>query len=98
MRDQGWGEEELAIERADIKRQSAPGLIWPENWLTANVFLTCRWTLVVGMGSAYWQGISAQEIEAACRLHRVPRAEVLDVLRGIHHMESAAQPILNEKK
>lgn len=98
MRDQGWGEAELEIERDEIRRALEPGRIWPENWQVAQVFLACRWILVLGFGGAYWQGISAQEIDAACRLRCVPRAKWPEVLDGVRIMESAAQPILNEKK
>lgn len=97
MREQGWGEAELAIERQELERQREPSRIWPENWPTVNVFLSCQWTLLISMQGAHYQGISAQEIEAGCRLHRVPRAQRPEVLAGVRMMAAAAAPILNEK-
>lgn len=98
MREQGWGEDELVIELAELERAREPALIWPDNWLTVNVFLSCQWTLVMGMQGGIYQGISAREIEAACRLQRVQRAQMQEVLAGVRVMVAAASPILNEKK
>ena len=79
-------------------RAREPGRVWAVNWTIACVFLDCRWTLVLGIGGAYYQGISAREIDAACRLHTVRRSERQAVLQGVRVMEAAAQPILNERK
>lgn len=79
-------------------REREPGLIWPENWTIARVFVDCRWELHLGLNGAHYQGIAAREIEAACRMHAIPRAERLHILGGVRVMEAAARPILNERK
>lgn len=98
LREQGWGEEELAIELAEIRRQWEPGRIWPENWTTASVFLECQWTIVAGFGGAFYQGIATSEIESACRMLAVAKDERKQVLTDVRLMAKAAAAVLNEKK
>lgn len=97
LREQGWGEDELAIEREELERLRAPARVWPDNWTIVNVFLNCQWTLLVGMDGGHYQGISSTEVESVCRLLRVPRAERETVLRGVRLMAGAAAAILNER-
>jgi hypothetical protein len=73
--------------------------VWPEGWLAASVFRSCQWTLLPAFGAPpVWLGIAAAEVEAACRLHRVPAAERAEVLTLVRAMAAAAAPVLNEKK
>lgn len=62
------------------------------------MFQSCQWIVLAGFERAHWMGISAQEIDAVCRLQNVPRAEWPDVLLGVRMMAGAAAAVLNEKK
>jgi len=73
-----------------------PRWIWRENWVTAGVFLSCRWARA-GMGGEIPVGIDAQEIAAACVLMRVPRAEWPSVFAGVRLMSDAAKPKLLDR-
>ena len=98
MRDQGWGEDELDIERAEVEQLREPGRVWPENWQIAQVFRNCRWEVLAGFGGVHWYGIAAREIESASRMLAVPRALWPSTIAGVRLMEAAAAPLLNEKK
>lgn len=99
LRSEGWSEDALELERAEAARLAEPGRIWPECWAAANVFLACRWELLPNFGGPpVWLGIAAAEIEAACRLHRIPPRERTEVSTLVRAMASAARPVLNEPK
>ncbi|MEO5626922.1 MAG: DUF1799 domain-containing protein [Dokdonella sp.] len=98
LRDQGWDEEAIDVERAEAARLREPSLIWPKNWTIAHVFECCQWTVHIGMAGGFWMGISGQEIDSVCRLQKVPRDEWHEVLLGVRLMASKAAPVMNEKK
>ena len=50
------------------------------------------------MDRQVWQGISASEIDAACRLLRVPLAKRQEVMVGVRLMAHAAAAVLNDRK
>lgn len=98
LRAQGWGEEELALERKEAERLAEPGCILSECSTIAAAFLTSRWDLLPVFGAPpVWLGISAREIESACRLHRIPARERAEAALLIRTMAAAAAPILNDR-
>lgn len=98
LRAQGWDEEAIALERADAARLREPGSIWPEGWVAAQVFSACSWTLLPSFaGPPRWVGIGSQEIEAVCRMHRVPVRDRQEVTMLVRMMANAAAPVLNER-
>lgn len=98
MRDQGWSDEAIAIERDEAERLAEAGLIWPENWQIVQVFVTCHWSRTVGFERTTFDGISGQEIIASMLAHRVPRAQWTEVFVGVRVMAGAAKPVLNERR
>lgn len=97
LRAQGWDEQALADERKEGQRLAEPGLVWDENWLTAQVFIACQWTRLMGLQQVIVEGISTQEIIAALLLHRVPRTQWSEIHAGVRLMVHAALPELNAK-
>jgi hypothetical protein len=81
--------------RAQALFDSWPAYVWPENRTAVEVYGLCQWTIHASM-SAWYQGISASEILAACELCGVERTYWRDVAHRIRIMVSAAQPILQE--
>lgn len=68
------------------------------NWDTVQVYQRCEWTLVIGMGGAFWQGISTQEANAALEALSIERSKWPRVLDGLRVMTRAASPLLNKTK
>lgn len=92
-----------ALEKAaEFQDQDDTGevVVWAENWNIVQVFTRCQWqrSVLSGMAGAVrvWEGISAQEVRAACDLLDIPRAEWPDLMWGIAEMVRTAQPLLNE--
>ncbi len=99
LREQGWGETEIALEVAEAERLAEPGRVWCDNWWTAQVFLRCQWTLIAtGLSRPEHQGIASAEIHANCALLRIPPAEWPHIASGVRLMASAARDVLNERK
>lgn len=73
--------------------------VFPENAEAVKVYSRCQWSVeVAGMsGQAIYTGITAQEIEAACRLLRIPAGRWEEVSQGVRIMANAAGPVLNKK-
>lgn len=74
--------------------------VFPENMQAVKVYCRCQWEVeVAGMsGTIVHKGITAQEIEAACRLLRIPPGRWEEVSQGVRVMANAAGPILNKRK
>lgn len=71
--------------------------LWRENRLAFDVFVQCKFLVVVNPdGKRVHMGITAQEIAAACWLCRVPADRRVEVLNGVRVCESAALPHLNK--
>lgn len=71
--------------------------VWQGNWSAVQVFCDCQWQVVGGFSRPYYEGITAQEVRAACLMHRIPRDEWPRVLLSISRvMVPAAKSILNE--
>lgn len=59
--------------------------VWSCNLTAVETWERCQPSIVGGMG-AIWQGVSALEVEAACRLGRVPKRERTDVVDDVQFM------------
>lgn len=101
LRDQGWSEDALATERAEVELLREPRLVWPSNWAAAVVFLRCSWERQVLSGmtkvALVYQGITTQEVFYACRMRRVPSKDWDEVLCGVRVMVDTALPLLNAR-
>lgn len=60
------------------------------------VFRRCKPQWITGMHRPIYSGISAQEIESAARLMRLPEAEYPDLLDGIAVMVAETTEIRNQ--
>jgi hypothetical protein len=59
--------------------------VWSCNLTAVETWERCQPSVVGGMG-ATWQGISALEVEAACRIGLVPRRDRADVADDVQFM------------
>ncbi|KAB2901283.1 MAG: hypothetical protein F9K31_02540 [Dokdonella sp.] len=83
----------------EAQRLAEPGLVWPQCWIAAQVFELCQWIVLPRFGATpLYQGIGTQEIEAACRVLGVPRADRAETVAWVRMMANAAAPVLNERK
>lgn len=98
LRDQGWSEAAIQAEYDEAELLAEPGLIWPDNWIAAQVFLCCQWSRIVGMEKTIFEGIPTQEIVASMLALRVPRRDWPETARGVRVMVAAAMPVLNARK
>jgi len=67
-----------------------------ENWQAVMVFRQCRAQWVTGMHAPIYDGISAIEIEAAARLHRVEPAAYADLVACIEVLVQATRQARND--
>jgi hypothetical protein len=64
-----------------------------ENWAAVQVYHRCQPLIVAGAGGAMFLGVSAQEIESACRLLGVrARRSLSDKVQFLAHAVWAAMP------
>jgi hypothetical protein len=99
LRDEGYCEEALAIERAEGEALREDGRIHPTDWPVIRVFTACSWSHTpVGLSGSVPTGIAAAEIAAVCHLMRVPAADRPDMLGSIRTMVAAALPLLRPKE
>lgn len=69
-----------------------------ENEITVTVFQLCQWTVLTGIG-AFYQGISALEIESVLRMLNIDQSKWHEVVIGIKsYMVPSAQKQLNKEK
>lgn len=68
-----------------------------DNWDTVAVFGRCQPNWIVGLGGASYAGISATEIEAACRLLQIPPADWPVVSQGVRVMALASADAIRKK-
>lgn len=71
--------------------------VLPDNLVVVAVFGRCRMDVSVGMG-AYYQGISAQEVRAACVLSRVRPKDWPEIVDGVQLMGRVVADIRNEQE
>jgi hypothetical protein len=99
VENQGFSEEQIAIERAEVELLLEPGYVWPENETAAQVFVSCAWEKSFLAGATkvieLYHGVPSREVIAVCLAHRIPRSSWADVLACVQVMVSAARPILN---
>lgn len=69
-----------------------------ENWEAVHVFKLCKQSWVVGLGGAFALGLTALEIDAACRLTRVPSKRWPEVSDHVEEMGRIAAEELNKRK
>ena len=98
LRDEGWNDTALDIERAEIEALREDGSIEPEHWQPVSVFQACTWTYrSVGMGASVPSGIAATEILSVCHLLRIPPKQWEEVFAYVRLMVSVALPYLQPK-
>ncbi|WP_296280547.1 DUF1799 domain-containing protein [Pseudoxanthomonas sp.] len=69
-----------------------------DNWSTVEVFGRCQPNWIVGLGGASYAGITATEIEAACRLLQIPTAQWPDISQGVRVMALASAEEYRQKR
>ncbi|WDM66857.1 DUF1799 domain-containing protein [Xanthomonas cucurbitae] len=67
-----------------------------ENWQAVMVFRQCRAHWVTGMHAPIYDGITAMELEAAARLHRVPPSAYDDLVACIAVLVQTTRQARNE--
>lgn len=94
----GADEETVAKWKADEAKAQRVEVL-TENVETVAVYSRCQWTVIsAGMAGAVIEtGISAQEIEAACRLMQIPPGRWAAIAEGVRIMANAAAPIRNKR-
>lgn len=99
LRERGWDDDAIALEYNEAARLAEPGKVWPECWTASQVFLACEWSYIPTFaGPPFRLGIANVEIDAVCRLHRIPPRDRREVAYLVRAMANAAAPVLNEKK
>ncbi len=71
--------------------------IWPELILPIEVFLKCRLDYIPTMGGVLCNGLSVLEVEAACRVMRIPEDEANDVALDVIQAGQIAKELLNRR-
>lgn len=98
LRAQGYGEDVVEAQLAKDDKANTIEVL-SEHMEIVKVYCLCQWTVVgVGISGVAETGISAQEIEAACNLAKVPDGRRDEVAGGVRIMANAAGPIRNRKK
>lgn len=97
-RAQGATDDDVAKLSAE-EDEAETVRVLPCNMETVRVYCRCAWDVEVApmSGTIIHKGITAQEIEAACNLLRVPEDRRGEVSEGVRIMANAAGPILNKK-
>lgn len=68
--------------------------VWKENWPSVQVFTRCTWTKILAGDRLIPTGIESTEIEAVCRLRRIPPKRWPGIVDDVRLMESIAGPAL----
>jgi hypothetical protein len=68
-----------------------------ENWEAVHVFLLCTQGWAVSLAGAHALGLSALEVDAACRLRRVPMKQRPTVSEQVMEMGRVAAEELNRR-
>lgn len=74
--------------------------VYPENWLTVEVFLRCasRWDIISGFSGMFHQSLRTDGIESVLRLMQIPDSDKLEIFDNLRVMEAAAKEVLNERE
>ncbi|MCL1550458.1 DUF1799 domain-containing protein [Xanthomonas nasturtii] len=101
--DQDDEEPDLTVSAADFLRdggnpEKAVELIevLQENWQAVMVFRQCRAHWVTGMHAPIYDGITAMELEAAARLHRIAPSAYDDLVACIAVLVQTTRQARNE--
>ncbi|RFF44208.1 DUF1799 domain-containing protein [Xanthomonas campestris] len=101
--DQDDEEPDLAVSAADFLRdggnpEAAVEVIevLQENWQAVMVFRQCRAHWISGMHAPIYDGITAMELEAAARLHRIAPIAYDDLVACIAVLVQATRQARNE--
>lgn len=94
---EGMPPEHVAGMRAQALYDTFPSIIWHENKLAVQVYCVCQWTIHMGMGGTWYQGISQQEILATFSMLGVPATDQADVMYRVRYLVSCAQPVYQSK-
>ena len=99
LRAQGADEETVARWLAEDTKANTVQVL-RENAETVKVYCRCAWTVIAaGMPAVLVEtGISATEIEAACRLLDIPPGRWAEIAEGVRIMANTAGPIRNKRK
>lgn len=81
------GNSETALELIEVLE---------ENWQAVMVFRQCRAHWVTGMHAPIYDGITAMELEAAARLHRIPPSAYDDLVACIEVLVQTTRQARNE--
>lgn len=99
LRDEGWNDTALQIERDEWLEVIDDGLIEPDLWPIVSVFAGCQWTYRnVGMGMSVPTGIDSTEILAECTLRGIPRKQLPEIRTGVRLMVAAALPLIQPRE
>ena len=74
--------------------------VWPENWLTVQVFLAMgtQWRVAVGMGGAFYSGMDYTALPVVERRLGIKAADRADIFLRLRIMESEARQRLNARQ
>ena len=97
----GADPEKAAQAHAEVD-QPEPDLheVWPEHQEAWQVFMAVantQWRVIVGFGSAAFQGLDYGAVETAMRLYQVPRKNQRAVFDQVQVLEDEALKHLNNK-
>ena len=71
--------------------------LWFDLVLPIEVFLRCRLDYISGMGGVICNGLSSLEVEAACRIMKIPDDEFSDVALDAIQAGQIAKELLNSR-
>lgn len=70
--------------------------VWPENWRTLEIFLSCRYQWNMGAMGGF-MGLRAEGVESVMRMNRVPLKDQWPIFTDLMAMAGEALPVLNKK-
>lgn len=85
LRDGGSQQEDDEEDQHDLID------VLEENWTIVAVFRRCKPSWITGMHAPVYDGLAAQEIEAAARMLQVPVSDYEDLLDGLDVMVDATR-------
>lgn len=99
LRDEGYCDEALEIERKEGEALRADGYVALDDWKVVTVFSACSWSYAPhGLAGRAPIGITAPEVLAVCQLLRIPAREWNEVFMGVRWMVNAALPLMQPKE
>ncbi len=71
--------------------------IWFDLVLPIEVFLRCRLEYISTMGGVFCNGLSSMEIEATCRIMKIPEDEASEIALDVIQAGQIAKELLNSR-